>query len=240
MNNLAVLYRHEGEYTRSESLFAKVLESRRRVLGEASPDFLKTIDNLAGLYRIQGKYVDAETLFTKALKGRRRVLGEQHPDTLVTLNGMALLYMDQGRDSEAETLFNRLLEVRGRVLSPDHPDTIGILESLGRLQLGQQRYAEAEAHLREALSRLEKKNSETWERYDTESMLGASLAGRGEFGKAEPLLLSGYQGLSSRASTIPAPNRPSLDHAGERIVRLYQAWGKPEQAADWRSRLGRP
>ena len=76
-----MLYRHQGKYPQAEALFAKVLEARRRVLGESNPDTLKTMDALAGLYRIQGKYLDAEPMLTKAVEGRRRVLGEQHPDT---------------------------------------------------------------------------------------------------------------------------------------------------------------
>ena len=153
---------------------------------------------------------------------------------------MALLYVDQHQYSQAEALFNQVLEDRRRVLGPDHPDTVSVLDSLGRLRLEQQRYAEAEAPLREALSHQEKRSPNSWERYDTESMLGASLAGKGKYSEAEPWLLSGFQGLSNRESTIPAPNRLALRNAGERIIRLYEAWGKPEQAADWRNRLRRP
>jgi eukaryotic-like serine/threonine-protein kinase len=240
MNNLGVLYRNKGEYGKAESLFLKVLEARRRVLGEDKPDTLKTLDALAGVYRVQGKYRDAKPLYMQAVEGRRRVLGEQHPDTLVSWNGIALLHLDQGHYSEAEALFTRLLEARRRVLGPDHPDTIGTLDSLGRLRLEQQRYTEAEIPLREALGLLQKKSLAAWERYDTESMLGASLAGQGNFEGAEGLLLSGYQGLSSRGSTIPAPSRSSLEHAVQRIVSLYEAWDKPEQAAEWRNRLRKP
>jgi non-specific serine/threonine protein kinase/serine/threonine-protein kinase len=108
------------------------------------------------------------------------------------------------------------------------------------MRLEQQRYAEAEAPLREALDRQEKRSLDTWERYDCESMLGASLAGQGKYGDAEPLLLSGFQGLSTREATIPESNRVALEQAGERIVLLYEAWGRPEEAADWRNRLRRP
>jgi hypothetical protein len=108
------------------------------------------------------------------------------------------------------------------------------------MRLEQRRYAEAEAPVREALDRQEKRILDTWERYDSESMLGASLAGQGKYGDAEPPLLSGFQGLSTREATIPAPNRVVLEQAVERIVQLYEAWGKPELAADWRNRLRRP
>jgi hypothetical protein len=70
-------------------------------------------------------------------------------------------------------------------------------------------------------------------------MLGASLAGQRKYGDAEPLLLAGYQGLSNRESTIPAPNRSAIEQAGERIVQLYQDWAMPEKAAEWREKIRR-
>jgi tetratricopeptide (TPR) repeat protein len=237
MNNLAILYRHQGKYAQAETLFTKVLEGRRRVLGEDSPDTLKTIDALGGLYRVEGRYLDAEPLLTEAVDGRRRVLGEQNPDTLVSMNSMALLLLDQRNYAQAEVLFSQVLEARRRVLGLDHPDTTSVLDSLARIRLQQQRYAEAEPVLREALAVQEKKNRDSWERYDSQSMLGACLEGQGQYGGAEPLLVAGYEGLANRESTIPWPNRSALDLAGQRIVQLYRNWGKPEKAAAWQEKL---
>lgn len=45
---------------------------------------------------------------------------------------------------------------------------------------------------------------ESWERYNCQSLLGASLAGEREYDEAEPLLASGYQGMSQRQASIPA------------------------------------
>ncbi len=77
----------------------------------------------------------------------------------------------------------------------------------------------------------------TWERYDTQSMLGAALVGQKKFSEAEPLLIAGYEGIASRASSIPAPNRGVLEQAGRRIVEFYTLWGKPEQAAGWQEKI---
>jgi hypothetical protein len=108
---------------------------------------------------------------------------------------------------------------------------------MGRMRLQQRRYVEAEPLLREALSGQEKKSPDAWERYDSQSMLGASLAGQRKYGEAEPLLLAGYQGLVRREAAIPWPNRPALEQADERIVQLYQAWSKREEAAEWRENM---
>jgi tRNA A-37 threonylcarbamoyl transferase component Bud32 len=237
MNNLALLYRHLGRYSQSEALFSKVLETRRRVLGEDSPDTLKTVDALGSLYEVEGNYAKAEPLLTKVVEDRRRVLGERHPDTLLSMSNLALLYRDQHKYSQAEPLLQQVLENRRSVLGSDHPDTISTLSSMGGMRLLQERCAEAEPLLREALTRQEKKLTDTWERYNIQSMLGAALAGQGKYDEAEPLLLSGYEGLLARESRIPAPNRSAVDRAGQRIIQLYENWAKPEAAAEWRGKL---
>jgi non-specific serine/threonine protein kinase/serine/threonine-protein kinase len=76
-----------------------------------------------------------------------------------------------------------------------------------------------------------------WSTFHTESLLGASLPGQKQFGDAEPLLIGGYKGLKQRAAEIPAPLQRHLTEAGERVVRLYDEWGKPEKAAEWRAKL---
>ena len=78
--------------------------------------------------------------------------------------------------------------------------------------------------LRETLSAREKAASDSWEHYDVRSLLGAVLAAQKRFDEAEALLLAGYQGLTQRAATIPAPDASRAEQAGVRIIRLYQDW----------------
>jgi hypothetical protein len=66
------------------------------------------------------------------------------------------------------------------------------------------------------------------------------LAGQKRFAEAEPFLLSGYQGMVQLEATISAPERSNLTDAGERVTSLYQNWGKPEKAAEWKQRLHKP
>ena len=222
MAELPGVYWVEGKYAEAEPLYLKALAIRRRLLGPEQDDTVSTMNNLATLYMSEGKYAEAEPLFTKVVEIRRRVRGEDEPRTLIGKNNLALLYRKEGKYAQAEALFAKVLEARRRVLGADNPDTLKTMNGMSLLYLEHGRYPQAEALLREALSRLEKKNRDTWERYDTESMLGASLAGQGKYGEAKPLLLSGYQGLLAREATIPAPSRSSLQQAGERIARLHK------------------
>lgn len=108
--------------------------------------------------------------------------------------------------------------------------------TLAELWLLQGKHEQTEPLLREALSDYEK-FPDGWRCYAIQSMLGGSLAGQRKYPEAEPLLLSGYQGIIQRQSTIRRYDLHELTAAGDRIVQLYMDWGKPTQAAEWRAKL---
>jgi hypothetical protein len=67
-------------------------------------------------------------------------------------------------------------------------------------------------------------------------LLGASLAGQTKYAEAEPLLIESYEGMIARKDRIAVPEQYHLDRARDWLVQLYQAWGKPSQAAQWRNK----
>jgi eukaryotic-like serine/threonine-protein kinase len=68
-------------------------------------------------------------------------------------------------------------------------------------------------------------------------MLGGALLGQKKYAEAEPLLLSGYEGMKRRAATIAPPGRIRLTEAVQRLVALYEATGNKDAAARWRTEL---
>ncbi len=77
-----------------------------------------------------------------------------------------------------------------------------------------------------------------WSRSDSLSMLGESLLGQHRHAEAEPAILTGYEGMVRRKAQIPAAQRSHLREAAERIVRLYESWNKPQDAAAWKAKVG--
>ena len=207
--------------------------------GAEHPNTLITELGLAGLYRAQSRYRQAEERFAKLLDRTRRLFGEEHPITLNLKNGMALLYEKQGDDARAAALFVTVLQVQRRVLGEENLDTLVTKSSMGALYRRQGKQQESEQLLREVVSGYQNTRSDSWQRYNSQSLLGASLAGQKKYAQAEPLLLSGYEGMIQREATIPAENRPELRRAEDWIVQLYQDWGKPEKAAEWRAKLSK-
>jgi hypothetical protein len=46
--------------------------------------------------------------------------------------------------------------------------------------------------------------------------------------------------VKAREARIHVPERLRLLGAAERVVHLYENWGKPEQAGAWKMKLGLP
>ncbi len=102
----------------------------------------------------------------------------------------------------------------------------------------QSKWPEAETVLRECLAIREKETPDAWSRFNTMSKLGGAVLGQGRHAAAAPLLISGYEGLKAREAKIPPEARVRLYEAALRVVQLYELWGKPEEAAAWKARLG--
>lgn len=165
------------------------------------------------------------------------MLGAANPSTLETMANMASLCRDEGKYAQAESLFARVLAERKRLLGTGHPVTLHTMGSFAALDLKVGKYAHADLLLREALSAFEKTSARTWDRYNCESLLGASLSAQKRYAEAEPLLLSGYAGLHERESRASFARRTDLTRAAESIVQLSKNWGKPGQAAEWENKL---
>jgi hypothetical protein len=118
------------------------------------------------------------------------------------------------------------------------PELAARLADAGKAYLDLSAYAAAEPLLRESLSLGERKAPDDWRTHHARSLLGGALLGQQEFAEAEPLLLGGYAGLRERQAQIPQDRKVSATQAVERLVQLYDGWGKPDKAAQWRKTLG--
>jgi hypothetical protein len=108
---------------------------------------------------------------------------------------------------------------------------------LGKNLLLQKKGAEAEAVLRDCLAIHQQKEPDAWTTFNMQSLLGGALASQQKYAEAEPLLLQGYQGMKERETKFPAASKMYLTMSLERLVQLYEAWGKPDDAAKWKKEL---
>ena len=142
-----------------------------------------------------------------------------------------------GRFAEAEVWRRKWLAAIEERDGPDSAARAGAMLELGANLLEQLKYANAAPILRESLTLLEKWRPNDWATFLAQSLLGGALAGQNAFADAEPHLRAGYAGLAAREHEILARNRFRVGEALARVVQLYDAWGKPEQAVFWRKRI---
>jgi hypothetical protein len=93
-------------------------------------------------------------------------------------------------------------------------------------------YAQAESLLRECLVIREKMQPDTWQTFNTQSMLGGALLGQKKYDEAEPLLLKGYEGMKQSEKTIPPLARGRIPEALDRLIALYTDTNKPDDVRD--------
>ena len=239
LHNMAWVDYEQGRYAESEALYNQTIEVRRRVLGPEHSKTLLSLRDLAGVYTAEGKYSQAEALLSRALEIGRRVQGAEHPDTLFALADLTSLHQRKGNYTLAETYAAQQLEGRKRSLGAEHPDTMSAAADLALAYISQGKFAESEPLAREVMEFTRKKQADGPARFFAESLLGASLAGQKKYTDAEPLLLEGCQGMLARKDRIAVPDQYQVDQTREWTIHLYEAWGKPDKAAEWRHMFAR-
>jgi len=91
--------------------------------------------------------------------------------------------------------------------------------------------------LRECLAIRGKTQPDAWSTFNMRSLLGAALSGQKKYAVAEPLLLTGYEGMKAREKTIPEQGKIRISEALERLVQLYEATDRMGEAAKWSKEL---
>lgn len=231
LNNLAVLLKTRGETAASEPLYREAMEMFREVVGEKHPEYANTLNNLAQL--LAGIHRDEEALDMqrRSYEIYKQLLGDEHPQVLIIKSNVAKLYATVGDLETSERLQRECLATRQRLFPDGHRDVANSHQSLAEVLNRRERYAEAEPHAREAVRLyIQLIGPDYWRVGAARSILGASVAGQQRFEEAEPMLVESCalvqkaRGDSSRIAQLCL----------ERIVDLYEDWGKPEDAARYR------
>jgi serine/threonine protein kinase/Tfp pilus assembly protein PilF len=237
VGNMGTFLKTQGRFAEAEECFREALDWKRRVLGDEHRSTRATIGQLAIVLARQDELADAEHYFLMAIEVQRRVLGPEARATLSSLHKLGLFLMKQDRFAEAEPYFREAFEGRRRLLGHGNRLTLASGANLGMVLIAQERYVDAEKFLRTNLSVIESAIGEDdLETARARSLLGAALTGLERNEEAEAHLLAAHANFEE---TLPARYRvEGLSASIDRLVHLYEAWGKPAEADAWRARLG--
>jgi eukaryotic-like serine/threonine-protein kinase len=238
LNTLAAGMRLQGNLPEAERLHREALAIRRKLLSPEHFRLTWTLQYLSYVLGDQGRLEEAEDTVREALRITRKTLGDEHEATANRLSDLATVVWQRGELAEAESALQEALAIRRKLLPVNDPKLATALDRLAMLHLERQKFAEAELLARECLTIREQSIPGDWLTFHARSLLGGSLLGQRKYVEAEPLLLSGYEGLKEREDKMRADVRAlRLKQSLQRLAELYEATAQPDQAAEWQRRL---
>ncbi len=235
MQYLTNLYLDDGRTEDAIGLFEEDLAFHRELNGDDHADTLESMFTLAEAYNDVERWEDARKLFQECLDHRQTVPGPQNDRTLATLKALAGVLADLDRLEESVMLRQRLLtQQRQHQEEKELPAT---LSTLGRDLQKLRRYDEADAAFRECYEIRRRLERNDWHTFWVQVNIGDNLIDLQRYEDAERLLLAGYEGMRLRQDDISAKRQYRLIEAIEKLVRLYDAWQRGDEATFWREKL---
>ena len=157
--------------------------------------------------------------------------GPDHPEVGGRAANLAFWLIEEGEFDEASALVEEALNIRRQALGPKHPQFASTITIKAYLMLSTGRFKEAYELAELARTTLaEALPAGSWQIAAAMNVEGAALTRLGRFKEAEPLLLASQEGLAK----APIPNLARIGK--QRLVELYERWGKPAEAQKVRAK----
>jgi serine/threonine protein kinase/tetratricopeptide (TPR) repeat protein len=233
---LGSVLRAQGRWAEAEAELRQALDSFHRDYGGEHPLSCYAACELGAVLAASGKRAEAGTHLRRSVDGRRKTLRPGHPGLATSLYEWAEYLLDKGDASRAEAALREALQIQRQAL-PDGHRALGQTQvALGWALTRNGHANEGETSLREGLETCRQGLPEGhWVTADAASRLGGCLTALGQYEEAQKLLLPAFQSLQGARGEPPARRA----QARERLIMLYEAWGKPDEAAAWRAKRPR-
>ncbi len=223
-----------GRHADAVALYAEAVEQARVAFGRDSVQVADRLSPYASALWFAGQRERSLGVYEEALALRRKTQGSEHPDYAFTLANYADSLVVLGQYDRAAPMAREVLALRGKTLDDSHPMVAFSMSLLGRAlgPLGQ--LDEAERWIRESYAlRARTLPKGHWLLASSRSTLAAHLTLARRFREAEALLLPAERELT----TALGEQAPSVIDARRRLVDLYTAWQRPDDAGAWRAKL---
>jgi tetratricopeptide (TPR) repeat protein len=236
LKNLADVYARQGKYDLAEPAYREALAMRRDLFGDDDIAVAETLQALGDTLHHGGDAPAAASTMREVLDIYHRLAADRIPAALATRRYLAQVLIELGDIDKAEPLARDALAEARALFGNQHLRAALAMKTLGRILLERGQPEEAEPLLRECAAtcrRLSMSNEEkTCLAAEADGALGACLLVLKRFEEAEPLLLNAYRVIDSDGGT----GQQQVKQALQRILDLYDAWGKPAEAAEWRAK----
>jgi tetratricopeptide (TPR) repeat protein len=239
MNNLALAYWMGKRPRDAIPLFQETLKLRITHLGATHRDTLVSFENLINLVAHLRKLGDVED----AIEVGEHVVGilkehlPKHPLTSRSMIELAANYqLMPDRVGDAVAKFQEAVLLRKSNPDPADPGAMGAMNALANAYRAAGQNHEALGVFDE-IYRFRQTQLDSGDPNLIAAMwnLGAHQQDMQRFEEAEPLLLEVQRQLGPRPEISPVLAK----HVVPRLIKLYNAWGKPDEVARWKAALER-
>ncbi|MBI3610875.1 MAG: tetratricopeptide repeat protein [Nitrospirae bacterium] len=111
LSDLARLYHVRGEYQRAETIWKQVESLLAASVGDAHPDYARTLQNIAGLYLTMDEFSKAEALAQKGLDIIRNTLSKNSPEYAYAAGNLAAIFFVCGRRARSKALYSEVIAI---------------------------------------------------------------------------------------------------------------------------------
>jgi eukaryotic-like serine/threonine-protein kinase len=237
LDNVARMYRAFGRTAEAIKLAEQVRDARMTYLGAYHPQTIVTLDGLGLTYQAANEPEKALAVYQQAAAGLEK-LDFVHVDAGAIIGNLCDCLDQRQQFDRADAWRRKWLAAVKKRDGPDSAASAVELADQAEDMLRRGRNERAAAVLAECVAILNKKQPDAWTTFRARSLLGVALMAQQKYAEAEPLLVQGYEGLKSREGQIRLLYaRQRVGEAGDRVVHLYEVWGKAEKAAQWRANL---
>ena len=255
LSQLGWLWLEQGRRDEAETALRAALESRRRTLGNAHLDTLVSMTTLRAVYLRSGNSAKASELEQEVLRTAPALLKSMSKDNhraIAFLGSLTNQLRRQGKLDEAYSLGVDTLANARRVLGEGHATTWMITKShaetvMARAKRGSSEWEDADRYFQDAISRLESQAVRAQFLPARRETLAWICHFHGIFLEAKPerradavrTLHRTVEHWNQLAIDFPASReiRDSRLSSLGRLVQLYEAMDKKEEAATWRKEL---
>ena len=229
-NDLALSRAYQGDHAEALALMHGVVALDSALFGSSHPDLAAHLENLGLVYDLSGFRDSNVAVLRQALAIRRAMLADDDPAIGRSLFNLAVAEYVKRDYAAAEPLYEEGLTRMRQAYGPEHPDVVYATASLGRNQYHLGHAAEAERNLRWAFG--VKDSNGRLQPNDFARLapaLVSLLLDQHRWAEAEPVALRVLAIRDSLADTL-------AQQTAKQLVTLYEGWGKPGRAAEYRQR----
>ncbi|MHC4090081.1 MAG: tetratricopeptide repeat protein [Planctomycetota bacterium] len=205
-----------------------VAEKAVQLSGGGEPAYL---DTLARAYQMTGDNERAIETQQKAIEALPSADSSARCDLEI---GMVRLLLHESNEQGAKQFLREATARRRQQLGEENPLLAIRLIQAAIMLASEEEYELAEPLACEALAIRRRGLPEGhWQTAEARAVLAGCLTGLRRYQGAEPLLLEAHSEMKDNPQASEIQKREALD----RLAKLYEAWGRPEQAAAWRAKL---